>query len=312
MNSVSGLQELNNIQTVSSIDDVQNLQEKINQNPGVIKQFLDTLPEKAMNFGFRIVLVAIFFFIGSKLIKLVRKFMKNALTKAGTSKNAINFMDTCLKWVLYILLVLGILTNFGLEATSIVAFIGSIGVTIGLALQGSLSNLAGGVLLLILKPFQEGDYIKESSKNITGTVSEVQIFYTKIHTDDNYIAMIPNGTLANNTIINYSTLSNRLLIMTFAISYSSDMKKAKSIIEEIIKNDTAYNVSQNKAPEVYVDSLSENAVVLGARAWMKADTYKGFVQSKWRVNEAVKTRFDSEGIEIPLPQLEIHKAAADK
>lgn len=298
---------ISQIQTVSNIDDMQNLQEQIKKNPNIVKQFFDSLPEKALNFGFRILLVAIAFVIGVKLIKLVRKLMKNALTKAGTSKNAVNFMDTCLKWLLYILLVLGILTNFGLEATSIVAFIGSLGVTIGLALQGSLSNLAGGVLLLILKPFREGDYITECSKNISGTVSEVQIFYTKIHTDNNYIAMIPNGTLANNAIINYSEIKNRMLMLTYNIAYSSDLKRAKDIIIDVIKNDPVYNASQTAVPEVYVKELAESAVILGARAWVRTDSYKGFIQCTWRINEAVKSRFDEAGIEIPFPQLDIHE-----
>ena len=298
---------ISQVQTVSNIEDMQELQQTIKENPGILRQFLNSLPQKALNLGIRILIVAIVFIIGVKLIKFVRKLLRNALLKTGTSKNAVNFMDTCLKWLLYILLILGILTNFGLEATSIVAFIGSLGVTIGLALQGSLSNLAGGVLLLIMKPFKAGDYIKECSKDISGTVTEVQIFYTKIHTDNNYVAMIPNGTLANNTIINYSAMNSRMLIMTFSISYSSDLLKAKEIILNAIKNDIDYNINQTAEPYIYVKELAEDSVIIGARAWTKTDSYLNFMKCTWRINEAVKAAFDDAGIVIPFPQLEIHE-----
>ena len=131
-----------NIQSVSSISDIQNMSEELQKNPDRLKEFLNSIPNIALGLLGKIIIIAIVFFIGSRLIRFVRKLLRKALERAGTSRNAINFVDTCLKYVLYILLVLGILTNFGLEATSIVAFIGSLGVTIGLALQGSLSNLA--------------------------------------------------------------------------------------------------------------------------------------------------------------------------
>ena len=192
-------------------------------------------------------------------------------------------------------------SNFGFDATSVVALMGSAGVTIGLALQGSLSNLAGGILILILKPFRVGDYIVEDSNGNEGTVKEIGIFFTKLQTGDHKIVILPNGTLANNSITNYSEAHLRRVDVTVGISYDADIKKAKDILWRIINEDT--DVKQDDTKKVFVDSLGASEVVLGLRVYCENAKYW---ELKWRLLETIKLAFDKEGIEIPYQQISVH------
>ena len=176
--------------------------EDLSENINAFQKFLDTLPEKAIGLGFRVVMAAILYFAGVKLIKFIRKITRKSLERAKVETGVIQFLDGLLKVVLYFVMVLIVVSNFGFDATSIIALLGSAGVTVGLALQGSLSNLAGGVLILLLKPFRVGDYIIENSGNNEGTVKEIGIFYTKLMTTDGKTVVLPNGTIANNSLIN--------------------------------------------------------------------------------------------------------------
>ena len=167
-----------------------------------LEKFLNTLPEKALRLGIRVLFAAILLFIGSKVITILRKIVKRSLEHAKAEVGIIQFLDSLIKGALYSILVLIIAENFGFDAAGVVALLGSAGVTIGLAMQGSLSNLAGGVLILLLKPFRVGDFIMESSQGNEGTVLEIGIFYTKLTTIDGKIIVLPNGNLANNSITN--------------------------------------------------------------------------------------------------------------
>ncbi len=309
MDTISGADALTTITTgiaTVSVNDLQNITQEIQKNPGFFKTWFSTMPEKLMNLGLRVILVVLMFFICHKLIKLLRGLVSAALIRAKTTENVIRFLDSVLKWTLYGLLTMWTLVSFGLDAATVVALLGSLGVTIGLALQGSLSNLAGGILLLIVKPFVAGDYIKEHAGDISGTVHEVSIFYTTILTDNNYYAMIPNGSLANSMITNYSRSGVRRLLLSYGISYSSDLKKAKRILTEIV-NEEELAVPDGMTPtEVYVKSLDDHAVTLGVRGTIKSDTNLEFNRAIWRINEKVKLRFDKEGIEIPYHQIDVH------
>ena len=169
--------------------------------PGVLEKFFSTLPEKAFHLGLRILLAVIFFLVGIQVIKLVRKIIRKSMKRAAAETGAIQFVDSFVKAALYILLILMLAASFGVDAAGIVALLGSAGVAIGLAVQGSLSNLAGGVLILILKPFRVGDYIIEGATGKEGTVTEIQIFYTKLLTVDNQTVVLPNGTLAEDELV---------------------------------------------------------------------------------------------------------------
>ncbi len=269
--------------------------------PDVIGQFLSEIPEKALRLGARVLLAALFFLVGSQLIKLIRKIIKKSMQRAGAELGAIQFVDSFVKAALYVLLVLMLASSFGLDAASIVALLGSAGVAIGLAVQGSLSNLAGGVLLLILKPFKVGDYIQEGSSGKEGTVAEIQIFYTKLVTPDNRTIVLPNGSLANNSLINYTAQDARRMDIVVGISYKADLKKAKEVLLQVLEEDEA--VLKDRDHFVFVDNLGSSSVDLGVRCWFaQSDFWPG----KWRITENCKLALDRAGIEIPYNQLDVH------
>lgn len=211
------------------------------------------------------------------------------------------FIDSLLKIVLYVLLIISIATNLGVDTASVAAVIASAGVAIGLALQGSLSNFAGGVLILLLKPFVVGDYIIEDTCKNEGTVKEIQLFYTKLTTIDNRTIVIPNGTLANNSLTNVTDKDERRLDLKIGISYEADLKEAKKIIAKLLEKEA--RIRTDKEILIFVDELAASAVVLGVRAWVKTED---FWDVKWKFLEDVKQEMDSAGIEIPYQQVAVH------
>lgn len=269
-------------------------------DPGVIEKFLEELPEKAFHLGLRVVLAGLAFLMGVQLIRLIRKILKKTLERSKADISAMNFIDSFVKFALYFLLVLTIASGLGVDAASILAIVGSAGVAIGLALQGSLSNLAGGVLILVLKPFRVGDYI-EDSNNRAGIVESIDIFYTHLLTYDNIAIVLPNGTLANGTITNYSQSELRRVIVPVSISYQADVKEARKVLLEALKEDPS--VRKDKEMRVLVDALADSGVNLLVRCWVKQDDYW---ETKWRLTELVKDTLDEAGISIPFPQLDVH------
>ena len=278
-----------------------NVIEEVQKKEGVITSFLNTLPEKALNLGIRIVLALVFFFIGMQLIKLIRKIIRKSMNRAGAETGVIQFVDSFVKASLYIILILTLASSFGVDAASIVALLGSAGVAIGLAVQGSLSNLAGGVLILLLKPFRVGDYIVESASGKEGIVQEIQIFYTKLLTYENYTVILPNGNLANNTIVNITAAECRRCDVRVAIAYSADLKKAKEVLTDMLVKDP--DTLKDKEHFVFVDELADSGVNLCVRCWFKNEDYW---QGKWRIAEQCKYALDEAGIEIPFPQVDVH------
>ena len=275
--------------------------EQLTKDLNAFQRFLNELPEKAIRFGVKVLFAAIVFLVGSKLIGLIRKILKRSLQRASVETGVIQFLDGLIKACLYGLLVLVIAGNFGFDATSVVALVGSAGVTIGLALQGSLSNFAGGMLILLLKPFRVGDYITESGHGIEGTVKEIGIFYTKLATIDNKIVVLPNGNLANNSITNASDYPTRRVDITVGISYNADIRQAKEVLKTVIDSDL--DVLHNEPITIYVDSLADSAVVLGLRCYCENQKYW---EVRWRLLENVKIALDEANIEIPYQQISVH------
>lgn len=268
---------------------------------GMIERFLKELPEKAWRLGSRVLLAAIVLFIGMQLIKVVRRFVKRSLVKGNADQGVIQFIDSFLKFSLYAVLVVTIASGFGMDAASILALLGSAGVAIGLAIQGSLSNFVGGVLILLLKPFKVGDYIKEDANGNEGTVVSIELFYTKLTTPDNKVIVLPNGTLANSSLTNVTACDSRRLDIMVGISYDADIRHAKEVLQKVLDEEGA--VLKEKEHFVYVDELAESSVNLGVRCWLSMNDYW---PGKWRLTENVKYALDEAGIEIPYPQMDIH------
>lgn len=268
---------------------------------GVIERFLRELPEKALGLGIRVLLAAIVLFVGFQAIKLLRKLIRASLTRANADKGVMQFLDSLIKIGLTSLLLLMIAISFGLDAASVVAMLGSIGVAFALALQGSLSNCAGGVLILLVKPFVVGDYIIEGTNGQEGTVVEIQLFYTKLQTADNKIITLPNGALANSNIVNFSTMTTRRLDVSVGISYDADIKEAKRILTGVLEQNE--KVLQDQERKVFVKELGESAVELGVRCWFEnADYWDGRAE----ILESAKNALDDGGVAIPYPQMDVH------
>ncbi len=275
-------------------------QDTVEEVGRLAKYIQDSIPKLA-GFGVRVLIALAVFFAGRIVIRWIQKVVRRSFEKSKVDKGVAQFVDSFLKVGLYSLLIFSIAAKFGLDTASVAALVASGGVAIGLALQGSLSNFAGGVLILLLKPFEVGDYIIEDTNKNEGTVKEIQIFYTKLSTIDNKTIVIPNGMLTNSSLTNATAKDERRLDLKVSISYQADLRMAKALIEKILKTDEC--VMKDKEINVFVDELAESAVVIGARAWVSNEE---FWPTKWRVLEKIKLTLDEQGIEIPYPQLTVH------
>lgn len=272
----------------------------ITTDPGVFRTWLSKFLSNGLDFFWSVVIALIVWFVGAKVIRLIRKLVRKAMERRDVDKGVIQFTDSVVKYGCYIALIIVILNVFGIQTSSVAAAVASLGLTAGLALQGSLSNFAGGVLILILKPFKVGDYIIEDTHKNEGTVAEISIFYTRLKTIDNKVVVIPNGTLANASLTNVTTSDRRQIDLTFGIGYDDDLKKAKAILQHIAE--TTEERVKDTDIQVFVRDLAESSVNLGFRIWVPMDDYWTV---RWQLNERVKLTFDKEGITIPYNQLDV-------
>lgn len=271
-----------------------------NLEDGVLKSWLESVLPSVLSFFWSVVLALLIAYIGGKIIKILRKIMNKSMVRNHVEEGVRQFADQVLKYFLWILVIVLILGLFGFTASSLAAAVASLGVTAGLALQGSLSNFAGGVLILLLHPFAVGDYIIEDTNKNEGTVTEISIFYTKLHTIDNKIIVIPNGALANNSITNATKSDRRQMDLVIPIGYDADIKKAKEILEQIVEKES------RRLPEevhVFVKELNTSSVDLGLRFWVSTDDYWPV---RWKMLEDIKEAFDAAGITIPFQQVDVN------
>ena len=272
--------------------------EKVVENPGVLRTYLEGLVPELISFVLQVVLAFVVYAVGTKVIKWVVKLVKRGMERHEVDTGVIQFLSAIVKYGLYLILVMTILSLFGVATTSVVAAVGSAGVAIGLALQGSLSNFAGGVLILLLKPFKVGDYIIQGGSE--GTVYEISLFYTKLKTADNKVVVVPNGILSNNTIVNVSHMDRRRVDIVVGIAYEADIRTAKNIMYNLAQND-AGRLPEEEAM-VFVDNLGASSVDIGVRLWVKASDYWDV---KWRLTENIKYAMDENGISIPYQQIDV-------
>ena len=261
-------------------------QEAVKQVNQLTQYVQDSIPG-LITFGLKVLAALVAFFIGRLVIRWIRKIVRRSFERSGADKGVEQFVDSLLKYGLYALLVFSLISSLGFDTTSVAAVLASGGVAIGLALQGSLSNFAGGVLILLLKPFVVGDYIIEDTNRKEGNVKEIQIFYTKLSTIDNKTIVIPNGMLTNNSITNATAKDERQLDLRVGISYDADIRQAKSVIENLLIKDEC--IIKNEQINVFVHELADNAVVLGIRAWVKNEKYW---ETRWRLLEEIKILLD--------------------
>lgn len=259
----------------------------------------DKYIQKIIDFLPSLVAAILIFIIGSWLIKIFLKYTRKFFQKKGHDKTLENFIITLMNWILKILLFIVVIGQLGVETTSLIAVVGAAGLAIGLALQGSLSNFAGGVLIIVLKPFRVGDWIEVG--DVSGSVKETSLFYTYLNTFGNQLAIIPNGDLTNNEIINYTVEGKRKDAITIGISYTSNIKLAKDVLIKLMEEQEG--IMKDPAPQVVVTELADSAVNLSLRFWALNDDFWG---CHWFTIEEAKSRLEEAGISIPFPQRDVH------
>ncbi|MCD7955048.1 MAG: mechanosensitive ion channel family protein [Lachnospiraceae bacterium] len=272
----------------------------------MIKNWLYSLSESLsaampalLAFLLKVVLCIVVYLIGRKVIAWLTNTVRGMLKRTKMQEGAITFSCSMVKILLYCVLVLGIAMQFGVTETSVAALVASGGVALGLAFQGGLSNLAGGFLILVFQPFHVGDYI--ITQGVEGTVLKIEIMYTTLLTTDTRKVIVPNGTLADNVMVNVTAADRRKLEVKVSISYRDDLQKAKRVLEQLIQESS--DVIQEEEHIVFVSELGENGIVLGLRCFVPTAKYYPVL---WQMNERIKMEFDREGLHIPYPQMDVH------
>ena len=277
-------EELSVEKTLSVIDNVD------------IQQLIETY---VLPWAINIVMALAIFIIGKFVVGMLVKLAKKVMLKAKVDNILINFIASIVSTILLLFVVIAALDQLGVETTSLIALIGAAGLAVGLALQGTLQNLASGVMLIIFRPFNDGDFVEAAG--VSGVVEEIGIFTTTMRTGDNREIIIPNGEIFGGTITNYSKRATRRVDMVFGIGYDDDIKKAKDIISKILEEDD--RILSDPAPLVAVGELADSSVNFNVRPWCNTAEY-------WNVyfdtHEKVKLTFDAEGISIPYPQMDVH------
>jgi small conductance mechanosensitive channel len=250
-------------------------------------------------YGIKIISFILVIIIGSFAIKIIGNLCEKALTKRKVDAALKGFIESMISVLLKGTLFITAIGMLGVQTTSFVAILGSMGLAIGLSLQGSLSNFAGGIMILLLRPFKIGDFIEGAGH--AGSVTSIQIFSTELKTGDNKVIIIPNASLSNASITNYSRMETRRIDMTFAIGYEDDLLKAKNTLNDIVTSDP--RVLKDPVCLIAVSELADSSVNFTARPWVKSSDYWGVY---YDLQERVKLTFDEQGISIPYPQTDIH------
>lgn len=273
---------------------------EITENPGVVVTYFKNMLPDLLSFLVQLVIAVVILLVGIKVIGAIVKMLRKTMEKGNTETGVITFLCSLVKYALYFVLCMIILSQFGVTTGSVVAVLGSAGLTVGLALQGSLQNFAGGVLILLLKPFAVGDYIIDNGSGDEGTVSAITIYYTKLLTIDNRMILIPNGSLSNSSITNVTGMEKRRVDIVVGVAYESDLAKVKKVLEQVVASEPA--VLTEEAKDVFVSELADSSVNMGIHVWVKTSDYW---TAKWRMTENIKNALDENGISIPYPQLDV-------
>lgn len=263
---------------------------------------LKSLIEHSAELGFAIIKAVIVFIVGRMIINLLNKLVRNILIKRNFDPSVKSFVSSLVNVTLTILLIISIVGALGVQTTSFAALLASAGVAVGMALSGNLSNFAGGLIVLLFKPYKVGDFIDYQGQS--GTVHEIQMFHTILKTTDNKMIYIPNGSLSSGVIVNYSNQQTRRIDWVFGVDYGTDYDHVKQVLETILAKETRI-LKEPAEPFIALTTLADSSVNILVRVWVKSDDY-------WSVyfdmNKTVYETFNKEGINFPFPQLTVHQA----
>lgn len=267
-----------------------------------LSRVLDSLVEQGAALGWTLIKALLVFIVGRFLISMINKLVQRVLLKRNIDPSIKTFVGSLIHIVLMILLIVSVVGALGVQTASFAALLASAGVAIGMALSGNLSNFAGGLIILIFKPYKVGDFIE--AQNLSGTVREIQIFHTVLTTTDNKVIYIPNGSLSSSAVINYSYQQVRRIDWTFGVEYGTDYAKVKGVLEEILAKDERI-LQEPAAPFIAMSQLADSSVNYVVRVWVNSPDYWNVYYDITRI---VYERFNAEGIGFPFPQLTIHQA----
>lgn len=287
----------------SATDEIQSNVEELNKKVSKLSEMTDNLLNKLIEFGFDLLIAILIFIAGKFALKMIRKIFKNIMSKSNVDVGVIKFGDSIIRAIGYIIILIIICGQIGIQTTSFITLLGTAGLSIGLALEGCLSNFAGGVLILVTKPFVVGDYImiNSASDDVEGTVDKIDIIYTTLTTIDNKAIKIPNGTVSNSILTNFTHQIKRRVDVAVGIHYEDDINKAQSIADRVMRQ--CEYIMPEEDNMVVVKKLADSSVILEIRMWTLTENYwKGM----FYINQAVKEAFDKNGITIPYNQLDVH------
>ncbi len=295
--------DLEKLMKLEELVDLQDLEALTGQevNHDLLKTYWDQLPNQLIRLGFKVVIALILILIALRLIKLVVKIIRKSMFAAGADESTIHFLCSLVSVLLKILLTFSVCAAFGLDTASIIAVLGSVGVAIGLAVQGSLANLAGGVMILLLKPFKVGDYIVEDTHNHEGTVKEIALFTTKLQTMDNKIVVLPNGVLANTSLTNNNGVKERILDVYVDVPYGTSIEKAREAIETAAERCTF--ILEQSQFQIVIDSFEGSSIRMRLRCRVPGWNY---LNAKWDMNEKILEELEKVDIHMPFQQIDVH------
>lgn len=252
--------------------------------------------------GKSIIIAAIIYFVGQFLIKMVQKVLGTMMERRNLDPTIQSFLRSFVHILLTILLIITVVSALGVNTTSFAALLASAGVAVGMALSGNLQNLAGGLIILLFKPFRVGDYIE--AQGVSGTIKEIQIFHTLVTTVDNKTIYVPNGALSSGNIVNYSANDMRRVDFTVGVEYDTDVKKVREVLAALLAKDARISQEEGQAPAILLSELADSSVNFAIRVWVKSSDY-------WNVffetQEAIYEEFNKQGISFPFPQLTVHQ-----
>ena len=257
-------------------------------------EYVDQFIKLLIDYSPKLISALVILFIGLYAIRLINRLVRKIMVKREIDQTLATFLGDSLLWAMRFLLFVTFISKLGIETSSFVAILGAVGLAIGLSLQGSLSNFAGGMLIILFKPFRVGDYIL--AQNVTGKVIDIQIFVTKLLTENNQTIFVPNGILSNGVITNYSLEKNRRANLLFSISYNTNIKKAKEIVMQLMENHP--KVLKNPAPSITVNLFTDTAIQLAIHPWAKNADFEMMCSD---ILEECKEAFDKEGIVFSKP-----------
>jgi len=264
-----------------------------------VDEMIKYATEMSLEYGPKIIAAVVVWIIGSWIIKLVLSGLNKIMNKSNVDASLKPFLNSLISMVLKVMLAISVLGMVGIEMTSFVAILAAAGLAVGMALSGTLQNFAGGVMILIFKPFKVGDFI--DAQGHAGTVREIQIFNTIMKTADNKTIILPNGGLSTGSMVNFSTEQTRRVDWTIGIAYGDDVDKARAVIKRMCDADT--RILKDPEVVIVVSALADSSVNFAVRAWVKAPDYWGVF---FDMNENVYKTFGSEGLNIPFPQMDVH------